>query len=70
MKLRIGDYYDGSIKFCAGAAQDRLGLAGGGSHGAFTWCVLDQMLEETTIEIIGVTGTSAGAMNAVAFPTG
>jgi len=41
-----------------------LALQGGGSHGAFTWGVLDRMLEDKTIEIIGVTGTSAGAMNA------
>ena len=47
-----------------------LALQGGGSHGAFTWGVLDRLLEEPTIEIIGVTGTSAGAMNAVALADG
>ena len=47
-----------------------LALQGGGSHGAFTWGVLDRILEETTIDIIGVTGTSAGAMNAVALTDG
>ena len=47
-----------------------LALQGGGSHGAFTWGVLDRMLEDDTIEIIGVTGTSAGAMNAVALADG
>src|SRR6476469_5918586 len=39
-------------------------LQGGGSHGAFTWGVLDRLLEEPSIEIVGVSGTSAGAMNA------
>jgi len=47
-----------------------LALQGGGSHGAFTWGVLDRMLEDPTIEIIGVTGTSAGAMNAVVLADG
>lgn len=42
-----------------------LALQGGGSHGAFTWGVLDGLLEEPTLEIAGATGTSAGAMNAV-----
>jgi NTE family protein len=47
-----------------------LALQGGGSHGAFTWGVLDRLLEETTIEIIGVTGTSAGAMNGAVLVDG
>jgi NTE family protein len=47
-----------------------LALQGGGSHGAFTWGVLDRILDDTTIEIIGVTGTSAGAMNAAALVGG
>lgn len=42
-----------------------LALQGGGSHGAFTWGVLDRLLEEPRIEIEGISGTSAGAMNAV-----
>lgn len=41
-----------------------LALQGGGSHGAFTWGVLDRLLEETSLEIVGISGTSAGAMNA------
>lgn len=45
-------------------------LQGGGSHGAFTWGVLDRLLEEETLEITGVSGTSAGAMNAVALTQG
>jgi NTE family protein len=39
-------------------------LQGGGSHGAFTWGVLDRLLEEPSFEIVGISGTSAGAMNA------
>ncbi len=41
-----------------------LALQGGGSHGAFTWGVLDRLLEEPSLEIVGISGTSAGAMNA------
>jgi NTE family protein len=47
-----------------------LALQGGGSHGAFTWGVLDHLLEQPEIDIIGVTGTSAGAMNAVVLADG
>ena len=47
-----------------------LALQGGGSHGAFTWGVLDRLLEDETLEIAGVSGTSAGAMNAVALAAG
>ena len=41
-----------------------LALQGGGSHGAFTWGVLDRLLEEPWLQIDGISGTSAGAMNA------
>src|SRR6476660_8020987 len=41
-----------------------LALQGGGSHGAFTWGVLDRLLAEPSLEIMGISGTSAGAMNA------
>jgi NTE family protein len=47
-----------------------LALQGGGSHGAFTWGVLDALLEDRRIDIEGVSGTSAGAMNAVALAHG
>ena len=40
-----------------------LALQGGGSHGAFTWGVLDRLLDDATIDIIGVTGTSAAAIS-------
>jgi NTE family protein len=42
-----------------------LALQGGGAHGAFTWGVLDRFLGEPWLEIDGISGTSAGAMNAV-----
>src|ERR1700745_2792095 len=45
-------------------------LPGGGAHGAFTWGVLDRLLEEPWLRIDGVSGTSAGAMNAVVLVDG
>ena len=42
-----------------------LALQGGGAHGAFTWGVLERLLEEESLEFEGITGTSAGAMNAL-----
>jgi NTE family protein len=47
-----------------------IALQGGGSHGAFTWGVLERLVEEDSIEVVGVSGTSAGAMNAVALTQG
>ena len=47
-----------------------LALQGGGSHGAFTWGVLDRLLEEPWLEIDGISGTSAGAMNAAVLADG
>ncbi|GAB97648.1 NTE family protein [Kineosphaera limosa] len=47
-----------------------LALQGGGSHGAFTWGVLDRLLDEERIEFDGISGTSAGAVNAVAVAAG
>ncbi|MDO8773311.1 MAG: patatin-like phospholipase family protein [Burkholderiaceae bacterium] len=47
-----------------------LALQGGGSHGAFTWGVLDALLEDGRVELEGISGTSAGAMNAVALVHG
>jgi NTE family protein len=45
-------------------------LQGGGSHGAFTWGVLDRLLEEPWLQIDGISGTSAGAMNAAVLADG
>ena len=47
-----------------------LALQGGGSHGAFTWGVLDRLLEEPWLRIDGISGTSAGAMNAAVLADG
>lgn len=47
-----------------------LALQGGGAHGAFTWGVLDRLLEETDLPIAGISGTSAGAMNAAVLISG
>lgn len=47
-----------------------LALQGGGSHGAFTWGVLDALLEDGSFVFDGISGTSAGAMNAVALAQG
>lgn len=47
-----------------------LALQGGGSHGAFTWGVLEALLEDGRVDLEGISGTSAGAMNAVALAHG
>jgi NTE family protein len=47
-----------------------LALQGGGSFGAFTWGVLERLLEETTIELDTISGASAGAVNAVLLACG
>lgn len=47
-----------------------LGLQGGGAHGAFTWGVLDYLLEDGRLEFEGISGTSAGAMNATVLAHG
>jgi NTE family protein len=47
-----------------------LALQGGGAHGAFTWGVLDRLLEDDRIGFDGVSATSAGAMNATVFAFG
>ncbi len=53
-----------------GAMSVNLALQGGGSHGAFTWGVLDRLLEEPGLDIDGISGTSAGAMNAAVLASG
>ncbi len=47
-----------------------LALQGGGAHGAFTWGVLDRLLEDEDVEIAGISGTSAGALNGAALKAG
>jgi NTE family protein len=61
-----------------GVGHDRLGgkkivnlaLQGGGSHGAFTWGVLDRLLEDDRLAFEGITATSAGSVNAVVLADG
>lgn len=45
-------------------------MQGGGSHGAFTWGVLDRLLEEPWLRFEGISGTSAGTMNAAVMISG
>lgn len=47
-----------------------LALQGGGAHGAFTWGVLDRLLEEPDLGVEGISGTSAGAMNGAVLADG
>jgi NTE family protein len=56
----------------AANAEHRLSLAlqGGGAHGAFTWGVLDALLQDPRIQFEGISGSSAGAMNAVVLAHG
>ncbi len=53
-----------------GVKTVNLALQGGGSHGAYTWGVLDALAEDTRIEISAISGASAGAMNAAVFASG
>ena len=57
-------------KLITGAKVVNLALQGGGSHGAFTWGVLDRLLEEDQLAIDGITATSAGSINAVVLAHG
>ena len=61
---------DGSAMSRTGKKQIALALQGGGAHGAFTWGVLDKLLEDGRLEFEGISGTSAGAMNAVVMADG
>ena len=54
----------------SGSKRVTLALQGGGSHGAFTWGVLDRLLEDERIEIEGISGASAGAINAAVLAHG
>jgi NTE family protein len=53
-----------------GMRRINLALQGGGAHGAFTWGVIDRLLDEPDIEFEGLSGTSAGAVNAVVLAHG
>jgi NTE family protein len=58
------------LKSRADTRRVNLALQGGGAHGAFTWGVLDALLEDGRIEFEGLSGTSAGAMNAAVLADG
>ena len=60
----------GAVVFFQKTLRLNLALQGGGAHGAFTWGVLDRLLEEERLELGWVSGTSAGAVNAVALAAG
>jgi NTE family protein len=53
-----------------GRKRINLALQGGGAHGAFTWGVLDHLLTDERLAIEGISGTSAGALNAVMLADG
>ena len=63
----------GALRGLAGPKAEKvvsLALQGGGAHGAFTWGVLDAILEDGRLAIEAITGASAGAMNAVVLADG
>jgi NTE family protein len=53
-----------------GKKRINLALQGGGTYGAFTWGVLDHLLEDARLTVEGISGTSAGAVNAVMLADG
>ena len=52
------------------ATRINLALQGGGAHGAFTWGVLERLVQDDEIEFAAISGTSAGALNAAALKSG
>ncbi|APE43340.1 patatin [Sulfitobacter alexandrii] len=54
----------------SGRKRINLALQGGGAHGAFTWGVLERFLQDPDLEICGISGTSAGALNGAALKAG
>jgi len=65
-----GSDHDHHVEHVAAEKTINLALQGGGAHGAFTWGVLDRLLEEKAIGFEGISATSAGAMNAVVLAYG
>jgi NTE family protein len=58
------------VRFLRRNVRINLALQGGGAHGAFTWGVLDRLLEDDQLDISWISATSAGAVNAVALAAG
>ena len=61
---------DTDVVYTDGKKHISIAMQGGGAHGAFTWGVLDRLLQEKDLVIEGVSGTSAGGMNAMAVAQG
>jgi len=59
-----------ATKDTAGRKKINLALQGGGAHGAFTWGVLDHLLTDERLNVEGISGTSAGAVNAIMLADG
>jgi NTE family protein len=75
LRTATGRRFPAPARLCAPQPGSRgkqvnLALQGGGAHGAFTWGVLDQLLLDGRIEIDGISGASAGAVNAVMLADG
>ena len=59
-----------SKSYAPDAKVINLAIQGGGAHGAYAWGVIDRLLEDGRIRIEGLSGTSAGSMNAVVYAYG
>jgi NTE family protein len=59
-----------SVRIAPGVKRINLALQGGGAHGAFTWGVIDYLMEDGRLAIEGISGTSAGAVNAIMLADG
>lgn len=70
MQERTRDAGDWTWPRVLNTRRINIGLQGGGAHGAFSWGVLDRLLEDGRIELDAISGTSAGAMNAVVAADG
>lgn len=70
MKSSSGEKGRGPRQASLATKRINLALQGGGAHGAFTWGVLDRLLEDERIEFDGISATSAGAMNATVMVYG
>ena len=70
MNVHVSARHGASARMQAGVATLNLALQGGGAHGAFTWGVLDRLLEDERIGFEGISATSAGALNAAALAYG
>lgn len=69
-KISTGNPAPRQLQTVAQPKLVNLALQGGGSHGAFTWGVVDRLLEDRRIGIDAISGTSAGSMNAVVIAHG